>query len=75
MVPPVHGGIGRLMGFTIKDHGFIPLLPEVTLRIAPYITTQKATIHQLTTMLPASKNVLFPGHNHPLTTSGDDSSL
>ena len=26
-------------------------------------TVQKATIHQLTTMLATSKNVLFPGHN------------
>ena len=25
---------------------------------------QKATIHQVTTMLATSKNVLFPGHNH-----------
>ena len=26
---------------------------------------QKSTIHQLTTMLSTSENVLFPGHNHP----------
>ena len=26
---------------------------------------KKATINQLTTMLTTSKNVLFPGHNHP----------
>ena len=32
---------------------------------------KKATIHQLTT----SQNVLFPGHNHLLTTSADDPSL
>ena len=32
---------------------------------------KKATIHQLTT----SKNVLFPGHNHLLTTGADDPSL
>ena len=25
---------------------------------------KKATIHQVTTMLAISKNVLFPGHNH-----------
>ena len=36
---------------------------------------KKATIHQLTTMLATSKNVLFPGHNHLLTTSTDDSLL
>ena len=35
---------------------------------------KKATIHQVTTMLAASKNVLFPGHNHLLTTSTDDPS-
>ena len=26
-------------------------------------TGQRATIHQLTTMLSTSKNVLYPGHN------------
>ena len=36
---------------------------------------QKATIHQVTTMLAASKNVLFPGHNYVLTTGTDDPSL
>ena len=34
-----------------------------------------STIHQLTTMLATSKNVLYPGHNHLLTTSTDDLSL
>ena len=33
------------------------------------------TIHQLTTMLVTFKNVLFPGHNHLLTTVADDPSL
>ena len=36
---------------------------------------KKITIHQLTTMLGTSKNVLFPGHNHLLTTGGDDNTL
>ena len=36
---------------------------------------KKATIHQVTTMLTTSKNVLFTGHNHLLTTSADDPSL
>ena len=35
----------------------------------------KATIHQVTTMLATSKNVLFPGHNHLLTTGADDPTL
>ena len=40
------------------------------------ITAQKkATIHQVTSMLATSKNVLFPGHNHLLTTGTDDPSL
>ena len=36
---------------------------------------KKPTIHHLTTMLATSKNVLFPGHNHLLTTSTDDPPL
>ena len=36
------------------------------------IQCKKATIHQLTTMLSTSKNIIFPGHNYLLTTSGDD---
>ena len=36
---------------------------------------KKATINQVTTMLATSKNVIFPGHNHLLTTSTDDPSL
>ena len=30
-------------------------------------TAQKATIHQVATMLATSKNVLLPGHKHLLT--------
>ena len=33
---------------------------------------KKATIHQVTTMLATSKNVLFPGHNHLLTIGTDE---
>ena len=36
---------------------------------------KKATIHQVTTMLATSKNVLFPGHNHLLTTGAGDLTL
>ena len=39
------------------------------------ILHQKATIHQVTTMLTASKNALFPGHNHLQTTGIDDPTL
>ena len=35
---------------------------------------KKATIHQVTTMLATSETVLFPGHNHLLTTGTDDCS-
>ena len=35
----------------------------------------KATIHHVTTMLATSTNVLFPGHNHLLTTGTDDPSF
>ena len=33
---------------------------------------KQAIIHQVTTMLVTSKHVLFPGHNHLLTTVTDD---
>ena len=36
---------------------------------------KKNTIHQVTIMLATSKNVLFPGNNHLLTTGADDPSL
>ena len=36
---------------------------------------QKVTINQVTTMLVTSKNVLFPGHNHLVTTGTNDPSL
>ena len=35
----------------------------------------KAIIHQVTTMLATSKNVLFPGHNHLLTSGAVDVTL
>ena len=36
---------------------------------------KKATIHELTTMLSTSKNVLFAGHNHLLTPGAGDPTL
>ena len=36
-------------------------------------TAQKTTIHQVTTMLATSTNVLFPGYKQLLTTGADDS--
>ena len=36
---------------------------------------KKATIHQVTTMLATSVNVLFPGYNDLLTTDTGDLSL
>ena len=40
-----------------------------------YTLGKKAAIHQVTTTLSTSKNILFPGHNHLLTTGTDDPSL
>ena len=40
-----------------------------------YTRQKKANIHHVTTMLATSENVLFPGHNHLLTTGTDDPSL
>ena len=54
-------------------------LHELLLKIAQYFVYPSlgkiATIDQVTTMLATSKNVLFPGHNHLLTTGVDDPSL
>ena len=41
-------------------------------RVANVHCAKKATIHQVTTMLATSKNVLFLGHKHLLTTGTDD---
>ena len=38
-------------------------------------TVPNSTIHQVTTMLATSKNVVFPGNNYLLTTGTDDPSL
>ena len=39
------------------------------------VLRKKQTIHQITTMLATSKSVLFPGHNHMITTGTDDPTL
>ena len=52
---------------------FLQLKSMITIQLCfyhqvPIITAPQNTIHQVTTMLATSKNVLFPGHNHLLTT-------
>ena len=48
---------------------------SVSIYISVMSLGKRATTHQLSTMLSNSKNVLFQGHNHLLTTSVDDPSL
>ena len=38
----------------------------------PFPQRKKASVHQRTTVLSTSKNVLFLGHKHLLTTGADD---
>ena len=38
-------------------------------------TAQRDTIHQVTAIVATSKNVLFRGHNHLLTTNTDDPTI
>ena len=61
--------IWKLPPFTAQ----LPVYTQ-TIKVSNLQFTQReqTTIHQLTSMLETSKNVLFPGHNHPLTTSADD---
>ena len=51
----------------------LPINKWVQIRIASL--RQNATRHQVTSILATSKSVLFPGHNHLLTTGTDDSTL
>ena len=65
-------GASKFMSSTTKMSlaGTYPwMAPEVSL---VGLHWAKATIHQVTTMLATSKNFLFPGHNHLLTTGSDD---
>ena len=51
---------------SINQGSLLPVCPN---------TAKNATIHQVTTMLATSKNVLFPGLYHLLTTGTDDPTL
>ena len=48
------------------------MFPECNLTV---YCAKKPNIHQVITMLATSENVLFPGHNHLLTSGTDDPSL
>ena len=50
----------------------VPFLCEFPALLALH---KKSTMHQVTTMLATSKNVLLPGHNHLLTTGTHDPTL
>ena len=54
-----------------------PYLFEINIHIMhPTVTLhKKAIIHQVTTMLTTSQNVLFPGPIHMLTTDADEPTL
>ena len=71
IVYPISSGIPSL------HYANVPIYnnPLVIRHMSRLNTWQKNTIHQVTSMLATSKNVLFPGHNHLLTTSADDPSL
>ena len=58
---------------TCKDHQI--LTGTTSFWILAVTGQKKNNIHQLITMLSTSKNVLFPGHNHLLTTGANEPSL
>ena len=66
----------KCAAFYVHD---LPVFHTHASLISPLHFTElkKNTIHQVTTMLSTSKYVLFPVHNHLLTTgaSADDPSL
>ena len=49
------------------------LLCKALYSLCDYTLCKKVTIHQVTTMLTTSHNVLFPGHNHPAKGTDDPS--
>ena len=57
--------------YILKSHEMAMLLCV----IAIVHSVQKITIHQVTTMLVTSENVIFVGHNHLLTIGTDDPTL
>ena len=68
--------------YSLASSYHLPSLLIKLLQLSPYTihfalrhSAKKATIHQVTTMLATSKNVLFPGHNNLLTTGADDPTL
>ena len=69
----------NLLIYSIQSKGILNFKVEVTPLNSCIVSMpsvqKKATIHQVTTMLATSKNALFPGHNHLLTTGTDDPSL
>ena len=58
-----------------KDVNLVLLSDDVQDMQMENLHSAKATIHKVTTMLPISKNVLFPGQNHLLTTNTEDLTL
>ena len=63
---------------SVSQLTLVDLYHIVKLLFCPKIvqnTEQKATIHQVTTMLATSKNAPFPSPNHLLTTGTDDPSI
>ena len=62
----------------LKNHGSVDTvnLGQGRLKISVTDTLDtNRSLHQVTTMLSTSKNVLFPGYNQVLTTGADDPSL
>ena len=77
----------KLQGKPLRFVTLFDIIVKLTLTIAWVSATclynkskacslrEKVTIHQVATMLAASENVIFVGHNHLLTTGTADTSL
>ena len=59
----------------LLEYNYVECMTEIMKHINSVTLGKNATMHQLTTMLFTSKNVLFPGLNHLLTTGADDPTL
>ena len=60
---------------SLQNHFVCHISDSFAVPVLHYGLGKTATIHQLTTILSTLKNVLFPGHNHLLTTGADNPTL
>ena len=73
--PCCHAGVELATEMSSGETVYLTVPPKSTSYMHCKTPHEKNTVHQVTTMLATSKNVLFPGHNHLLIIGTDDLTL